>query len=177
MLAIKNIVVATDFSECSDAAVAYARALAGQFGGRLHVLHCVEFIGAADVAGIGVYSTSAPDVLQELEADAYDRLSRLFSARDRDELCVKTIVTSNAPPAAAIVDYAAHEEIDLIVVGTHGRRGLSHLLLGSVAERVVRDAPCPVLTVRHPQRGVVVANHTADASVAQQPRLEVLGKG
>ena len=65
------------------------------------------------------------------------------------------VLTSNAP-AAAIVDYAAQERIDLIVAGTHGRGGVAHLLMGSVAERIVRTAPCPVLTVRHPEHEFVI---------------------
>ena len=65
------------------------------------------------------------------------------------------LITSNAP-AVAIVDYARRERIDLIVTGTHGRGAVAHLLMGSVAERVVRTAPCPVLTVRHPEHEFVV---------------------
>ena len=64
-------------------------------------------------------------------------------------------MTSNAP-ALAIVEYAKGSDINLIVIGTHGRGGMAHLLLGSVAERVVRSAPCPVLTVRHPEREFVL---------------------
>lgn len=164
MLAIKNILVATDFSECSDAALMYARALAGQFGARLRVLHNVEFRGAVDVAGMGVFSTSSPDLLAELENDARNRLNALLSDSDRELLGAEPVLCEGAPAAEAIVDYAASQNIDLIVLGTHGRRGLSHLLLGSVAEHVVRSAPCPVLTVRPPQRDFVVAAQTADVS-------------
>ena len=70
-------------------------------------------------------------------------------------------------PAAAIVDYARREQIDLIVMGTHGRGGVAHLLMGSVAERVVRTAPCPVLTVRHPEHEFVLP----DALVARREGL------
>ena len=65
------------------------------------------------------------------------------------------LITSNSP-ALAIVDYARQERINLIVTGTHGRGAVAHLLMGSVAERVVRTAPCPVLTVRHPEQEFVV---------------------
>jgi nucleotide-binding universal stress UspA family protein len=164
MLAIKKVLVATDFSDCSDAALMYARALAGQFGAQLHVLHNVEFRGAVDVAGIGVYTTFSPDLLTELENDARDRMNGLLSDSDRALLKAQVVVGSGETTAQAIVEYAASENIDLIVLGTHGRHGLSHLLLGSVAERVVREAPCPVLTVRPPQRDFVVAKPSVDAA-------------
>jgi len=158
MIAIKNVLVATDFSECSDAALRYARALSGQFGARLHVLHAIELVGAVDVAGIGVFSPATPEFIDELESDARGRLNRLLEPTDKDALKAQTVVTTGGTPPQAIVDYAKEEDIDLIVVGTHGRRGLSHFLLGSVAERVLRQAPCPVLTVRHPQHEFVIGD-------------------
>jgi nucleotide-binding universal stress UspA family protein len=69
-------------------------------------------------------------------------------------------------PAQAITDYAKKAEIDLIVVGTHGRRGLSHMVTGSVAERVVRTAPCPVLSVRHPEREFIAARAKDELAAA-----------
>lgn len=166
MLAIKNVLVATDFSECSDAALAYGRALAGTFGARLHVLHALEFGGAADVMGIGGYSAAVPDLYKELEETANQRLDQLISESDRRILGVKVLVATGEMPAHAIVEYAKAESIDLIVVGTHGRRGLAHLVMGSVAERVVRTAPCPVLTVRHPEREFVVARVSSESTPA-----------
>jgi nucleotide-binding universal stress UspA family protein len=166
MLAITNVLVATDFSDCSDAALRYARAVAGQFGARLHLLHNVEFRGAVDVAGIGVYSTLSPDLLTELENDARARMDALLSDSDRCLLHAQLVVSAGETTAQAIVDYALSANIDLIVMGTHGRHGLSHLLLGSVAGRVVREAPCPVLTVRSSQRDFVVAKAPAVASAA-----------
>jgi nucleotide-binding universal stress UspA family protein len=166
MLAIKNLLVATDFSECSDAALTYARALAGTFGARLHVLHVVEFAGAADVMGIGGYSTALPNLYRELEDSAHQQLDGLISESDRRLLGAKVLLSTGEMPAHAIVEYAKAESIDLIVVGTHGRRGLAHLVMGSVAERVVRTAPCPVLTVRHPEREFVVAHASSEPATA-----------
>jgi nucleotide-binding universal stress UspA family protein len=165
MLTIKNILVATDFSECSEVALAYARALAHQFTARLHVIHIVE----PSVAGgfeVGAYVTAAAAVQAELEESEGARLEALLSDEDRRDLAVKAELMMLQPPAQAIVDYAARERIDLIVVGTHGRRGLAHMVMGSVAEAVVRKAPCPVLTVRHPEREFVRVETTATAAVA-----------
>ncbi len=167
MLAIKNILVATDFSECSDTAVTYARALAGKFGAQLHILHVVQFAGGADVSGIGGYAAVMPTLSAELEADAQQQLDALVSDADRELLRARTVISNGDAPAQAIVKYARTEVIDLIVVGTHGRRGLSHVILGSVSESVVRTAPCPVLTVRHPQHEFVVANACAVGTAAQ----------
>jgi nucleotide-binding universal stress UspA family protein len=96
-----------------------------------------------------------PDLQHEAEEAARKALDDLIIDNDPNPLSVcRTLLLSNAP-AAAIVDYAQREPIDLIVTGTHGRGAVSHLLLGSVAERVVRTAPCPVLTIRHPEREFV----------------------
>jgi nucleotide-binding universal stress UspA family protein len=75
------------------------------------------------------------------------------------------VLASNAP-ATAIVEYANEEGVDLIVLGTHGRGAVAHLLVGSVAERVVRTAPCPVLTVRHPEHEFVVTEPSAPHAAA-----------
>jgi nucleotide-binding universal stress UspA family protein len=150
MFALKNILVATDFSECSDAALRYGRALARQFGARLHVLHVVETV-LADSLGVYGYASVVPELQLELEESDRKRLESLISADDRQMLQATTTLCSFDTPAHAIDDYARSEKVDLIVIGTHGRRGLSHLVLGSVAEKVVRTAPCPVLTVRVPE--------------------------
>ena len=79
-----------------------------------------------------------------------------MTAEDRVVLRGRAVIVTSNAPADAIVEYAKDSDIDLIVVGTHGRGVMGHLLLGSVAERVVRIAPCPVLTVRHPEREFVL---------------------
>jgi nucleotide-binding universal stress UspA family protein len=90
----------------------------------------------------------------------------LISDDDRRQLKARVAVVSSIAPAAAIVTYADKSNIDLIVMGTHGRGGLAHLLMGSVAERVVRMAPCPVLTVRHPEHEFVLADAMAAVTTA-----------
>jgi len=154
MIAPKNILVATDFGPASDAALLYGRELARLFGATLHVLHVViDVIASAMVPA--AYVPELGEAQQEAEERARERLRALLTDEDRRDLGVKEIVVTSLSAANAILIYANDALIDLIVVGTHGRGGVAHLLLGSVAEKVVRSAPCPVLSVRHPEREFV----------------------
>ena len=155
MITLKNILVATDFSEPSDAALTYGRALARNFTATLHVLHVVNNVSAV-VYGAEAYVVAMPELQQELEDSARKQLDELLVDNDPHPLPTRRVLIASSAPAAAIVDYAGREHIDLIVTGTHGRGAVAHLLMGSVAERVVRTAPCPVLTVRHPEHEFVV---------------------
>jgi nucleotide-binding universal stress UspA family protein len=153
MIVLKNILVATDFGETAGAALAYGRDLARSYGATLHVLHVadnvmVRFAGETSMAVL-------PDLQEKIEEGAREQANALVTDEDRKLLRAKPVVVTSLWPAEAIVDYAANHAIDVIVIGTHGRRGFEHLLMGSVAERVVRTAPCPVLTVRHPEREFV----------------------
>src|SRR5437899_8751815 len=154
MIAIKNILVATDFGEAADSALGYGRELAGRFGSTLHVLHVVENFYATTF-GAETYSAFVPEMQRELEVAARRRLDETLIDSDGSDPRTRPAVTTSGSPAYAIVDYAREYGIDLIVMGTHGRGGLAHLMMGSVAERVVRIAPCPVLTVRHPEHEFV----------------------
>jgi nucleotide-binding universal stress UspA family protein len=169
MLRIKNILVATDFSECSESALTYGRALAHRFSARLHVLHAVEIM-PPDVVGMGGFVSAVPQLQADLEKGAREQLERTLSEDDRRELAAVTVLTTGETPAHAIDEYATKSEIDLIVIGTHGRRGLSHIVMGSVAEKVVRTSPCPVLTVRHPQREFVTSGRKAEAAAEKGRR-------
>ena len=155
MIALKKILVATDFSEPSEAALAYGRELARTFGAKLTVLYVVENV-LTRAYGTEGFVLAEPDLQAGLEASARAQVDALLSAEDRDVLRASgRVITSNAP-AAAIVTCARDEGVDLLVMGTHGRGAMAHLLMGSVAERVVRTAPCPVLTVRHPEHEFVL---------------------
>ena len=149
MIALKDILVATDFGEPADAALAYGRELARTYGATLHVLHIVDDVYLR--LGGDAYVAVLPELQRDAELAAQARLNALLVDNDPQPLPVKKVTATSAAPATAIVDYAKSNGIDLIVVGTHGRRAVAHLLMGSVAERVVRTAPCPVLTVRHPE--------------------------
>ena len=141
-----HILVPTDFSGASDAALEFARELAARFGSTLHLLHVVEAPFVTGPLGVEVFSEETPEVGARLFEDARMRLRRRVGAAD-DRVRIKTEIVAGTS-APAILGYARVRGMDLIVMGTHGRSGLAHLLMGSVAECVVRDAPCPVLTVR-----------------------------
>ena len=155
MIALKKVLVATDFSEPSEAALAYGRELARNFGAALTVVHVVDDYRTR-AYGVEGYALTDPSFQQELEATTRTRLDALLSDEDRAVLRATTLVISSNMPAAAIVAYAREARTDLLVMGTHGRGFVAHLLMGSVAERVVRTAPCPVLTVRHPEHEFVL---------------------
>jgi universal stress protein A len=155
MIALKKVLVATDFSEPSEAALAYGRDLARNFGASLTVLHVVDNILARAYGSDGIIMADS-ELQREIQSAAQQQVDALLFDDDRDTLrAIGVTVTSNAP-APAIVTYAREAGTDLLVLGTHGRGAVAHLLMGSVAERVVRTAPCPVLTVRHPEHEFVL---------------------
>lgn len=139
MITFKRIVVAVDFQEPSVAALEYARSLARTFGSSLSVVHVIQPVASE----IYVYST---DLVQNWERVAYERLRELYPPAERTALQGRAEVRVGYP-VDEILTFANERDADLIIVGTHGRGALGHLLLGSVAERVVRRARCPVLTV------------------------------
>lgn len=161
MIVLNNILVPTDFSEASNTALRYARDLARSYGGRVHLLHVTPDLllmpYSADFAPV-----TLPDVQRGTEAFARKQIEALLSKGDFASLKPRVEVRTSMSPAAEIVAYAQAEPIDLIVMGTHGREGVAHFLMGSTAERVVRTAPCPVLTVRHPEREFVVQEAPAE---------------
>ncbi len=158
MIALKHVLVATDFSEASDAALLYGRELARAFAATLHVVHVVEDISGrlGDLPSVPEtyidYRRWRQDAVEAAEKDLNARLSD----EDRQQLGATAVATVARTVPAAILAYARDHHVDLIVAGTHGRGALAHLVMGSVAERLVRQAPCPVLVVRHPERDFVL---------------------
>jgi nucleotide-binding universal stress UspA family protein len=146
MIMMNAVLVATDFGETSNAALVYGRDLARTFGARLHVLHVADAI--SPIAG----EEFLPGELEALQADVIERATRqldhLLASHDLTTTQAKPVVRVFENTAGAIVDYAKEAHVDIIVVGTHGRGPVSQLFMGSVAEHVVRHAPCPVLVVR-----------------------------
>jgi nucleotide-binding universal stress UspA family protein len=142
-----RILVPTDFSPPSDAALEYARILAAKFGSSLQILHVIDDPTAASEFVPDGFAPSTEDIRTALLDQAHKRLERLMNFVDRSRYHAHAEAVLGLP-AQSIVDYATATGTGLIVMGTHGRTGLAHLLMGSVAEQVVRTAPCPVLTVR-----------------------------
>lgn len=155
MIAIKNILVATDFSEPSDAALLYGKNFARTYGAALHVLHVVDDLSGRVIATPVAVPADLGKLQMDLEEDARHTLDGLLTREDRKALHAHDVLLTSTRPADAIVSYARDAKIDLIIMGTHGRTGISHFFMGSVAQHVVRLAPCPVLTVRHPEREFV----------------------
>jgi universal stress protein A len=146
VLQIHSIVAPTDFSAHSENAVRYACGLAERLGSELHLVHILSELlpGGPDPLLMPVMP---PQYYKETEDRAKETLDRLLDPAWGVPGAVVTAVRWGSP-VESIVSYAMDHRVDLIVIATHGRTGLSHVLLGSVAERIVREAPCPVLTLR-----------------------------
>lgn len=145
MPAIKTILVPVDFSECSRAALERAGALARRLGAAVHVLHVWELPEALPPgANEGAY---AGQLIGMAEKFAETKLHELTQDARAQGLAIAESLLEMGSPPSAIAERAKQGRYDLLVLGTHGRKGLSRVLLGSVAEKVVRTAPCPVLTV------------------------------
>ena len=142
MIEFSKILYFTDFSEASEYAGQYAISIAGKYGCRLYVAHVVEPFTYADDFGID-YGAQ----LREMEATARRLLDNTAASMKRTGADVESILLSGNP-SAEIVKFAKEETIDLIVMATHGRSGVEHLLMGSVAEKILRKSPCPVMTVK-----------------------------
>jgi nucleotide-binding universal stress UspA family protein len=153
MIDLKRILVPTDFSEFSQHALVYATAFAEKFGAELHLLHVVQDIGVL----VPDLVTAAPPMIpsvDQMTTAARGALDRVAQENQLDRFNVHKHVSQGAP-FYEIIRLAKEADIDLIVMGTHGRGGLKHMLMGSVSEKVVRKSPCPVLTVRHPEHEFV----------------------
>ena len=149
MTAPKRILIPTDFSDTAQRALDYAALIGERFSAELHVLHVIPdpYTQSWSMEPTAV---DIGQIVKTWETDAKRRLDALEIPCD-----AATRVAKIGQPFVDIVRYARSHDIDLIVMGTHGRGAVAHMLLGSVAEKVVRKAPCPVLTVRDPQHEFV----------------------
>lgn len=141
-LPIRRLLVPVDFSDPSPPALQYARSLAESTGAEVLLLYVIEPV--AYPAELGVVVNLEADLTERAETE----LARLRDRHLAGLSSVRTQVTHGVADQE-IIETARRETADMIIIGTHGFSGLKHLLLGSTAERVVRGAPCPVLTVRH----------------------------
>lgn len=142
-MTISRILVPTDFSADGDAAFDYALGLSRPFNASVHLLHVVEDPLAAGVWSSEIYTAEIAGLQVNLVRDAEERLRHSAPA---DGGVTTEVRTGNA--AKQILEAARERQADLVVMGTRGRTGLAHVVMGSVAERVVRLAPCPVLIVK-----------------------------
>ena len=144
---IKRILVPVDFSSNSQRAIDYAHGLAVKFDAALHLVHVCEMPSMMSPA-LDAYAIAYSDWSQRLGEEAEKELLRITPALGDVTATTEVLF---GPPAPAIVEAAGTNKSDLIVMGTHGHGAVMHALMGNVAERVVRTAPCPVLTVREPK--------------------------
>jgi nucleotide-binding universal stress UspA family protein len=154
MIKLKKILYPTDFSESSLEALRYAVTFARDFKARLVLMHVVNEKIFSE--GLSLPRLEAPEALgQEMAAEAERQMRTLIPATERAGLDVEHVILRGMP-FLEIIRYAKANDVDLIVIGTHGRSGMEHIIFGSTAEKVVRKAPCPVLSVRPSQREFVM---------------------
>ncbi|SJZ38256.1 universal stress protein A [Trichlorobacter thiogenes] len=147
MKRFEKILLAIDFSDYSEVACEYALTLAKSFNSSLLVLHVIN--EPVDLRGFYVPHISFEQLEQEIETGAVKMLETFCTENIKEFSAFETSVVAGVP-YEEIIRVATEQEISLIVIGTHGRTGLDHLIFGSTAERVVRSAPCPVMTIRLP---------------------------
>ena len=153
MIKIKRILLPTDFSDCSKYALKYALDLALERKAKLYILHVIQELSIP----VGTEEAAYPiaQIYDDMEREAKKNIHRLVPKRFREKLRVEYIILRGTP-YLEIIKNAKKYNVDLITIATHGRTGISHMLLGSTAEKVVRKAPCPVLCVKHPKHEFVM---------------------
>ena len=152
MIAMQKIVVPTDFSEYSKKSLRYAVEFARNFRAEILLIYVIEPI--AYPADFSFGQIALPNMETELRQRAEAQLQRLIEAEIQDQIVARFSVRSGKP-STEIVQLAAEENADLIIIATHGHGGLEHVLFGSTAERVIRKAPCPVLSIREKEKDFI----------------------
>jgi universal stress protein A len=151
---LTKILAPNDFSDDSTRALGYAEEMARKFGAEVLVLHVDQPLAPVMLApefGPSIDTGVMSRIAEEQRLLAQKELDKIVGRLRDGGLKARSLLRVGAP-FLEIINAAQTENADLIVMGTHGRSGLAHVLLGSVAERVVQKAPCPVLTIRHPDR-------------------------
>lgn len=147
---IKKVLVPIDFSDYSKSSLRYAVNFAKQFNAEIYLIYVLEPVIYPPDFSMG--QIAIPSVNAEWDERAKNELENLAKTEIPDGVNVKTILR-NGKPFLEIIDAASEENVDLIIIATHGHSGVEHILFGSTAEKVVRKAPCPVLTLREPVKG------------------------
>ena len=143
MIKIDVVLHPTDFSEVSRHAIPYAMEFAVKYSAKLILLHVLDL------------PYSAISMAEEAMREAQEKLHDLIPADKRDRLDMETVVLRGAP-CEEVIKLAKERSADIIIIGAHGEGGWRHAILGDTAEKVVRKAPCPVLTIRHPEHEFIV---------------------
>jgi len=149
-LGVKKILIPIDFSDYSKAALRYAINFAKCCEADMYLIYVVEPVIYPPDFSMG--QIAIPSVNAEWDQRAKDELANLAKSEIPADVKAKTIIKTGKP-FIEIIETAAEEDIDLIIIATHGHTGVEHILFGSTAEKVVRKAPCPVLTLREPVKG------------------------
>ena len=147
---IKKVLVPIDFSDYSKFALKYAVDFAQKFSAEMILVYVVEPVIYPPDFSMG--QIAIPSVNTEWDIKAKEELDKLANSEIPDGVKVKTIIKTGKP-FLEVIETAAEEDTDLIIIATHGHSGMEHILFGSTAEKVVRKAPCPVLTLREPNKG------------------------
>jgi nucleotide-binding universal stress UspA family protein len=150
-LTINKILIPIDFSENSKQALRYANSFGTMFSSELILVYVIEPVLYPPDFSLGQITVSTPG-LQEIDSRAREELSRLAEEERALGLTVKSLVRTGKP-FVEIIQCAKDEDVDLIIISSHGHSGMEHILFGSTSEKVVRKAPCPVLTLREPVKG------------------------
>lgn len=145
-----TFVVAYDFSKHSEAALFAALDLAKRFEATIKLLHVLHTPPIAYPSAAGSLDLP-PTALLEIREHAQEALAKVAAGIDSANGSVESHVVEGVSVNQAIVDFCEEQSAELLIMGTHGRTGMAHVFLGSVAERTLRHAPCPVLTVRAPE--------------------------
>jgi len=154
MIRLAKLLVPTDFSEDSKQAARYAVELAKRFQAEVHCIHVVDI--PADLLSTSDYYMTGPSeqFIDQIRVESKKNLDA-FAVKNLEGAQVQTAFLEGSP-FVEIIRYARDQQIDLVVIATHGRTGLKHVLFGSVAEKVVRKAPCPVLVVKREEHDFVL---------------------
>jgi nucleotide-binding universal stress UspA family protein len=165
-MTVKNILVPTDFSAGSQEAVRYAFDLASSLGASLHLMHVLENPFAPG-AFMEMYAPPPAAYFDNLERQAEERLRSSLTEEQKARVRIELSTRMGNPPTEILDRLDEEPTIDLVVMATHGRGGVTRLLLGSVTEKIIRSAPCPVLTLReHPHDVQAVRENAFAGTVA-----------
>lgn len=146
-MTLRNILIPTDFSECADHALTHAVEVADRFDATLHLLHVVNELDP-DWYGLTEAQEQAAELREQIRTTAQERLQEIAPTESHFDFETVVSLQLSFDVADTIDEYVHERDIDLVVMGTHGRQGLDRLMLGNVADKLIRHAPCPVMTVR-----------------------------